>query len=252
MDRIHKQSDRTLDEVEHIAVVIGEPGLNQRHTGILYRISDSDPLGFLHLEGHCRLFCEASVKPEFSWVAPRINKLRLVQLAGICDAIASENASNSIPYGLSAPVGVFDNATKRFLLGPTEGGLTCASFVLAVFDNAQLQLVKYSGWPPPDAEDYQWQENVLKHLRDLRSKHPDLVSKEHIDCVQSEVGTSVRYRPEQVAAASAIRERRPVKYRYARALGEQIVNLLRGNPFGSTMQYSAWDRIVRWFDRMRY
>lgn len=257
MDRVHRQSERTIDDVEHIGVVIAEPRDNQRHTGILYRVSASDPLQYVHLTGHCQ-FCweraldpNCSVQPNDCWIAPAIHKSRLVQLAAVCDVIASENPSDAIRTGFSSPIGVFDEKTKKFLLGPTQGGLTCASFVLAVFENAQLPLVEYSGWPPPDTEDYTWQESVLNGLRRLRSRHPHLVSQEHIDCVQKDVGNSVRYRPEQVAAAAAMREMRPVKYRYASTLGEQVVKMLRGQPFKSTVQYSIWDRIVRWYDRIR-
>lgn len=252
MDRIHKQSDRPITEIENIAVVIREPIADQRHTGIVYRVSESDPVKFLHLAWQCDLRSQDSINPEYHWIAPKIHKSRLLQLAGVCDAIANENARQSVQYGLSSPVGVFDETTKKFLLGPTEGGLTCASFVLSVFDVARLPLVEYSGWPPPDSDDYVWQDSVLNQLKDYRLKYPNLVSQEHIACVQNEVGNSVRFRPEQVAAASAIRERRPIKYRYARKLGEQIVNFLRDQPVNPVIRYSLWDRLVYLFDRLRW
>jgi hypothetical protein len=256
MDRVHRRSDGTIEKVEHIGIVIGEPRDNQRHTGILYRVSDSDPLEYVHLAGHCRFCWERASDPNCSlqqgdcWVEPAIHKSRLVQVAAICDSIANENTSDAIRTGFSSPVDVFDKKTKKFLLGPTQGGLTCASFVLAVFEHAQLPLVEYSGWPPPDEEDSRWQQSVLDGLRRLRSKYPQLVSQEHIDCVENDVGNSVRYRPEQVAAAVALRELRPVKYRYASVLGVQVVKMLRGQPFSSIVQYSIWDRLVRWFDRI--
>lgn len=255
MERIHKQSDHPVTEIQNIAVVISEPSPGQRHTGLLYRVDESDPVKFLHLAWQCDLrsvnFETLKTKLNYDWVAPKIHELRLQQLAAICDAIANENQPQSVRYGFTSPVGVFDKETKRFLLGPTEGGLTCASFVLSVFDVAQLQLVKYSGWPLPDSDDYAWQESVLNQLEQYRLIKPNLVSQEHIDCVRKEVGNSVRYRPEQVAAACAIRERRPIKYRYAKELGKQVVNFLRGHSDNSVLKYSFWDRFLRWLDRVR-
>ncbi|TWT71495.1 hypothetical protein [Crateriforma conspicua] len=251
MDRVHSQSSRAIDQIDHVAVVVGEPAVNQRHTGILYRVVESGPLEFLHLAWHCDLRRDRQIRPEYCWAELSVNKRRLIQLAAVCDAIAHENSADAIRYGLSNPVGVFDTDTKKFLLGPTRGGLTCASFVLAVFDCARLQLVEYSGWPSPDAEDYQWQEAVLNTLMQMRASNPNQVTQEHIDCVRDEAGSSARFRPEQVAAAAAIRERRPVKYRYASLVGQQIVRLLRGQPFEREIRMSVWDRVMRWIDRFR-
>ncbi len=245
MDRVFRQADKSIEHILYVAVVIGEPTVNQRHTGIAYRVDASNPYQFLHLAGHCRLYRDNTIDNDYCWVAPSINPLRLVQLAGICDAIANENPQSSIRYGLSSPIGVFDKITKKFLLGPTEGGLTCASFVLAVFEAAQLQLVEYSGWPAPDTEDYLWQELVWNHLQDLRSKHPHLVSAEHLDCVRNDMGTFARYRPEQVAGAAAIRGRRPVKYKYAKAIGWDVVRYLRGEQPANEFRLSLWDRLMR-------
>jgi len=243
MDRVFRQADKSIEDILHVAVVIAEPIVNQRHTGIAYRVAANDPYQFLHLAGHCRLYRDSTIDNAYCWVTPSINPRRLIQLAGICDAIANENPQSSIRYGLSSPIGVFDKTTKKFLLGPTEGGLTCASFVLAVFEVAQLQLVEYSGWPAPDTEDYLWQEVVCNHLQELRRKQPHLVSAEHLDCVRNDLGTSTRFRPEQVAGAAAIRDRSPVKYKYARAIGRDVVRYLRGEQPANEFRLSLWDRV---------
>ena len=51
----------------------------------------------------------------------------------------------------------------------------------------------------------EWRHQVLDNLESGRGR----VSKEHIDRVRSEIGSSVRYRPEQVSAAALRRNQRP-------------------------------------------
>jgi hypothetical protein len=173
---------------------------------------------------------ELTISTSFLWVTLQVPAARLRQVAAICDDIAYANANEPLPYSFGSPKNAFDKESNKFLLGPTHTGLTCASFVLAVFEHAKLRLVKYSGWPAPNAEDARWQQSVLDALTQAHSRNPHRVSREHIDYVSREVGASVRYRPEQVAAAAALRRHRPISYNDASRLGEDIVRVLRNEP----------------------
>lgn len=239
MEQIHRQADKNVDELRHVAVIIGEPEINQRHTGILFRVNDEGAFQFLHLAWHCDLRCQNKLSKKYCWVDPKIPTARLRQLAAICDDIAHANLVEEIPYSFGTPIDAFDEKTKKFLLGPTTTGLTCASFVLAVFERAQLRLAHYSGWSAPDSEDIRWQQSILGKLRETPG-----VSADHVNVVEREIGTSVRYRPEQVAGAAAIRGRRPAKYRYAKSLGNDIVRFLRDEPAICEFRLSFWDRLL--------
>jgi hypothetical protein len=241
MERVHRQIDRPVKAASHVAVAISEVAPGRRHTGIFYRVDDTGPIEFLHLAWHCDLRLESDFSSKYCWVAPNIPKARLRQVAALCDDIVAANLPDRIPYASGPPIGAFDAHTKRFLLGPTRTGLTCASFVLAVFERAKLRLVTYSGWPSPDSIDIEFQQFVLDNLRG----HPG-VSTEHIDVVEREVGTSVRYRPEQVAGAAAIRGRRPVRYKHAKAIGNDIVRFLHGDLTIFEFRVSIWGRLLRW------
>ena len=94
------------------------------------------------------------------------------------------------------------------------------------------------GWAAPDSDGIRWQ-SVLEALR-----NDPRVSPEHINAVEREVGNSVRYRPEQVAGAAAIRKRRPVKYQYAKSLGIDVVRLLRGEQPVGEFRLSRWGRLL--------
>ena len=240
MDGIYRQQDRPLSENMYVAVAIGEPSANQRHTGVFFRFNATDTHEFLHLAWHCRLVRE-SPESDFLWVDPAIPSRRLKQVAAICDAIASANAPDQIPYSFSPPNDCFDEHDCTFLLGPTRTGLTCASFVLAVFHRAGLQLIKYETWPKPTQEDKEWQRHILAILQSQQLKPHTLVTQEHIKCVQSEVGNSARYRPEHVAAATIKCRSSPVRHQCALRLGVMIVAYIREEPIGLRMNW--WARL---------
>ena len=240
MDRVHRQADKAITNLRHIAVVIGEPTPNQRHTGIVYQVDERVPYLFVHLAWHKDFRLQSQLGPDYCWVDPNVPVARLKQVAAICEDIAHANLHEQMPYSFGSPISAFDEQTKKFLIGPTNTGLTCASFVLAVFERAQLRLTHYLGWASPDAEDIQWQQSVVDNLRNTPG-----VSPEHMQVVEQEIGTSVRYRPEQVAGAASIRGRRPVKYRYAKAIGNDLVRHLRGLSATKEFRLSIWDRVLR-------
>ena len=241
MDRIYRQQDHPLSENMYVAVAIAEPSANQRHTGMFFRFNATDPHEFLHLEWHCRLSREL-LNSGFLWVDPAIPSRRLKQVAAICDAIASANTPDQIPYSFSPPNDCFDEQDCTFLLGPTRTGLTCASFVLAVFHRAGVQLIKYGTWPKPTQEDIEWQRNILSILQRQQLQPQSAVTQAHIKCVQSEVGNFARYRPEHVAAAAIKCRSSPVRHQCALRLGVMIVAYIRKEPIG---------RSINWWGRLR-
>jgi hypothetical protein len=240
MKGVYRQEERALSENPNVALAIGEPRAGQRHTGIFFRIGQSDQHEFLHLAWQCALV-RTPANAEYLWVEPAIPQRRLLQVAAICDMIASANLSEGIPYSFGPPNDCFSADDCRFLLGPTYRGLTCASFVLAVFHRAGFPLVRYGSWPPPDAEDIEWQRQVVDNLENAQITNPAKVTQSQIEAVRSEIGSSVRYRPEQVVGAALRRMRRPVRYRLARHFGELIVLRIRGLPLESAMHW--WERI---------
>ena len=239
MERVFRQEQRQLQFASYIAIAIREIAPGRRHTGIFFRVDENSDMEFMHLAWHCELQRDTSFSNKYCWVEPKIHKARLRQVAALCEDIASANLPSQIPYASGSPIDAFDAETKAFLLGPTRAGLTCASFVLAVFERAQLRLVKYDGWPPPGTADIEFQQFVLDNLEGRPG-----VSDEHIRAVTNEIGTSIRYRPEQVAGAACVRGRGPVKYGYAASLGNDIVRFLRGESCANEFRLSIWDRIL--------
>jgi len=180
-----------VEEIRHIAIAIKEVDVDQRHIGIVHQ--DGDEILMLDLAWHHSLRNNPASKSYF-WVKPAIHPWRLRQVASVCRKIWRANGAN-VPYGLSPPNDCFDEATGEFLLGPTRHGLTCATFVVAVFELSGLSLIRGETWPKDREGDREWQESIVEKL----TIHG--ASREHIEAVRQGVG-GIRVRPEEVASAS--------------------------------------------------
>ena len=216
MDRVFTCADQPFDAKHWIAVAIGEPDTDQRHIGILHRTKDSVP-EFLHLAWHCLLQNDSELPDYLTvWVAPTVPRERQRSIAAFCRRVWRKNAKDGIPYAFSKPCKSFDASTAAFLIGPSRYGLTCATFVLAVFDAAGIPLADYLTWTLDRPGDRQWQKKIIRTLEHQQ------VEQEHIDHLRKEAG-AVRYRPEEVAASTALAPP-PAAFPDAEKLGEQILN----------------------------
>ena len=193
MNRVHYSDDQPVSAVVHVAVAICSIDGSQRHIGILHRDTEADQVLLLDLAWHHRLRNEP-LGGSWLWVEPAVNARRLVQVAAICRRVWRSNRLG-IPYALSHPTECFDENTGAFLLGPTRLGLTCASFVLAMFDAAGLPLAQYDTWPTNRDGDAEWQLRIVEKLAETAA------SAKHVHAVSIEIG-SVRFRPEEVAGAA--------------------------------------------------
>lgn len=218
MDRVFAASQIAFSEVKHVAVAIGQTGSGQYHIGLIHREAVSPDVLCLHLAWHCRLMNEPASSLVSHWIDMPIPSRRAQQVAARCRQIWKANGKSSIPYGFSHPCDSFDSQSGQYLLGPTRHGLTCASFVLAVFHFAGIPLVDYATWPAGRSGDREWQESVVQLLQSRATP-------EHIAAVTAEVGV-VRFRPADVAGAAT--QVPPVGFEVASSLGTRILELIAG------------------------
>lgn len=203
MNRVFDQQARSISEVEFVAIAIKSVGNAQRHVGILHRVSNKS-VQLLHLAWHQDL--QNSPPPtDYHWVDLAINARRLKHVAARCRQVFRANP-DGLPYAFSSPNDCFDNHTGAYLLGSTQLGLTCASFVLAVFRTAGIQLIDDTSWPISRDGDHEWREHILSMLEHgIPSLGIRPAPVEHVDAVRSGFG-SVRIRPEEVAGSGAVRQ----------------------------------------------
>jgi hypothetical protein len=192
-ERVFSQSDRPLEQIEYAAIAITLVNESQFHIGLLHR--EDSAISLLHLAWHCDLRNDAP-STRYHWVNPRIHPRRLRQVATRCRQVWRANPLG-IPYAFSPPNDAFNSETGTFLLGPTHYGLTCSSFVLAVFHLSGLSLVDQGTWPKDRPGDAEWKQFVFEALQTYEPRTSDA----HIQAVQQELG-SLRFRPEDIAAAS--------------------------------------------------
>lgn len=211
MERVIESSRIPPMNVADIGIAIHQ---HEEHIGLLYRVTVQAPALLLHMPWHNKLRSESPAAHYVLWVDPSIPKERARVVAAFCRRIWKTNEANGLPYGLSQPNRFFDH-TGGVLKGPAKVGLTCATFVLAVFDAAGLTLVRYETWPKPTANDIKRQEDLATQL-----EMDEQVSREHARVFRSEVG-NIRYRPFEVAGA-ATNDSWPSDHEYASRVAIRI------------------------------
>lgn len=186
----------------------------QRHTGIL--VLDGS-LKKLHLRWNRDLCYEETTEAATPVIEPKLPEKRVRQLAAYCRSVADSNGRD-IAYGFSPPWRSLDPSTGSFQADAVVG-LTCATFVLAVFSGVGVELVQAKTWPPPSEEDKAWFAEMV-----MRLESDPMTSSEHVERVKNEK-PNARFPPEQVAAATGL-PGIPVPYALAKRKGDAIVRLL--------------------------
>ena len=226
--------DMAPANVVGVAVKSTDPDRGHMHVGLLY----DDPEGaphMLHLAFHHDLRKEPPPnRDEYLWddcawlAAPRMR----ANAELIADFIETCALNTEIDYGFSAPDDAFDADGKYDALDPSKG-LTCATFIAAVFKSAGFPTVKLETWPSrPDDE--AWQQSVLRLLRRFAPERAAQLS-----------GAEVAYRlkPSELAVASAS-SRAPLCFARAVRLAAQLeANLVAAarNPRGAPAPEGSGD-----------
>lgn len=211
MDRVIDSSQVSPGRIAHVGIAIHK---HEQHIGLLYRVAVRQPVLLLHLPWHNKLCSDAVTADYVLWVDPSIPEDRAKVVAAYCRRIWRKNEANGLPYGLSHPNRFFDH-TGTVLGGPAKLGLTCATFVLAVFDTARLPLIRYETWRNPTDKDIKRQRKLAKRLED-----DSQVTAEHVRAFAREIG-NIRYAPLEVAGA-ATSDSLPTDYEYAARVATHI------------------------------
>ncbi len=167
------------------------------HAGLLYRTRTGGETYVVHLKGHLYLLHTPPVKGQIC-IVPPIEEVPLPALAAYIRSVYRKNKNRGIPYAFSSPDHDWFSSDGTLLLASDRLGLTCSSFVLAVFRAAGLPLVDLKAWPIRK-EDEEWKEHVLKSFKGHIGKNKK--RKDHVRRMRTEIGT-VRCRPLEVGGAA--------------------------------------------------
>lgn len=173
-------------------IIIAHVCGGQLHCGIAYK--SEGQANALHLAWHYDLRdqpAQSLYSHGYYFTLPSIDIIRQRVIAAKCRRI-SRAKEQEIPYGLLYEGATFDN-DGILRLGGNEHGLTCATFVMAVYASCGITLCDYAAWPARQ-EDGTWHDFIIDLLRQHRAPQ------EHLHNLGQEIGCA-RFRPEEVAAS---------------------------------------------------
>lgn len=209
---VFRQSTRTFEPDEYLGIAIGIPNLEhpqQRHVGLIY--SDGEyPPRFCHLAWHYTL-CDEHLPTEYLWGQSGLDQINKIFMAAY--VMQLQQNAQSVPYGISYTTPCFD-INGKYISQPIGQGLTCATFILAVFESKGIYLLNRDAWQTRD-DDEEWQNQIM----DLLSRR---ASPEHIEAMKSNLG-DVRFRTEEVTAGF-ISDAAPLNFESATEIAAEILN----------------------------
>lgn len=211
--------DASSAQSEHASVTFMR-GAVGTHIGLRYRANDEGELHHLHLAFHNDLMDDDSPQPGTFRVVSSVPLEDLTDVALIARLVAKRHVEGGLPYAFEAGASFDENGSLT--LGKSLG-LTCATFVLAIFDAAHVRLLDAATWKTRSAkraeEDKKAQESLVNYLR---RKDPA-----HSERVEAEIGCT-RFRGEEVAAASGLAHR-PVNFSTAEIAGAEVLRHLENS-----------------------
>lgn len=214
MNRVNLSATKSPHLIASLGVALY---YNGGHVGLLYRVVRQE-IAFLHLGGRNDLRSDAPPDAIYCWIEPEIPPARAMAIAAFCRRIWKQSQGGKIVYGFGRSGHYFDLSSGRITRN-AKVGLTCASFVLEVFDSAGFPLVINDTWPRPSENDIEKQKALFSQIIWDKDQNDDERA-----AVEAEIG-NVRYSPMQVAGASTGKPL-PASYSYASAVAAQIANVL--------------------------
>jgi hypothetical protein len=206
MERVHAVSEKPISEMSGVAVAIYK---NRGHIGLLYTeevwISPDLPVRYaiklLHLCLQHPLVNDTDTSGCAFWVTPAIEPDQSDLISEYCQLVYERNRGNVIPYGFGPFEGAFDDSGV-LSNDASQWGLTCASFVLAVFHRSGIPLINWNDWPvrEDDVPDMEYLIRLLRERTDATAEHVNRQAK-------LVAGGQRRFRPLEVAGAASSADR---------------------------------------------
>lgn len=213
--QVFNPSSKDIDDLDLLGIAVKEVQVDQRHVGLLYQ-DGLHSTRMCHLAWHHDLRDQAA-PADYFWVEVELDDLNKLVVIGFCLKVIEKNQRGQVPYGLTYLGDYFDRDTGHYQKRSAGDGLTCATFVMAIFDPLGLPILDVDTWQRRDG-DAEWQNQIVAALQHGGA------SSEHIELVQNDIGCA-RFRPEEVAG-SATDPDQPVPFDQAVSLGEELLRAM--------------------------
>lgn len=181
------------------SVITGDS--RQRHVAMIYRAENSK-LMLLHLGWHHQLYHE-QWNGVYYWLEfCGLDRELQETFADWAVLVADASPGTPIPYSIIFRPGRNFDVDGRFINLNDGSGLTCATFLLALFNDYDLPLIDTSSWPVSRSGDLTWVRKILRMLR--RQINLNLLpSWDWVEQAKRRHKLR-RFRPEEVFAAAAL------------------------------------------------
>lgn len=202
---------------------------DQMHCGLSYDVNGADDAKVLHLNFQNVLKREENLRKFVLWIKPNIPAFQLDAFSAWCEAVWQrfQSGEMEIAYGLRYDEYAQIQPDGMLVLGDRNTGFTCATLILTLFHMCGHDLIDIDKWVsrPKDPE---WQSHVVDLLKSL----PDIlrqklrITDEQIKMQQDAIGCK-RYRPEDIAASSALYDASPATCEQIQANADQIYEYMK-------------------------
>lgn len=205
---------------------------DQMHCGLSYDVHSVDDAKVLHLGFQNDLNRDENLQAFSLWIKPNISPFQLDAFGVYCEAVWQRFLSGEmeIVYGLRYDEYAQIQQDGMLVLGEKNTGFTCATFILTLFHMCGHDLIDIETWTSRET-DKKWQEGIVGILKVLADKaHKKYrVTQDQVALQQGAIGCK-RYRPEDVAAASALYDATPATCEQIQAAANQIYEYIKSMP----------------------
>ena len=195
------------------AIVTRDKG--QKHVVFIHQNPQPEPW-LLHLAWH-QILRHQPWDGNYHWVG--LSQIDLEVQEAFSDwarIVAHASQDSPIPYSVVfSPSSNFD-ADGHYIDRRDGTGLTCATFILAMFADFGMPLLRVETWPKSRPGDFTWLRKILKHLRNVigPSDFLEQVARRH---------DLKRFRPEEVTAAAMLFVGEPLEFDQVDPIARQIL-----------------------------
>jgi hypothetical protein len=190
----------------------------QPHVGLLF-CPDGEELSLFHLRFHHRLINEL---PDFSysWIPTLLDATLVTAFVEWLATIRDRNKQGHVPFSIEY-CGTYFDKQGDYVQTALGTGLTCATFILAVFEDFALPLLDLATWRKvASLKDKSWQKRILDVLEDHAPK-------DHVDMQRPLIGRAARYRPEEVGGAFGLFTGTPVSQKQVDAVAPDVLKAIQ-------------------------
>jgi hypothetical protein len=195
----------------------------QKHIALAYR-ADNSKVMLLHLGWHQALY-HHEWHGKYQWLEVRgLDRELQETFADWAVLVAEASPGTPIPYSIIFHPGQNFDVRGHFINQNDGSGLTCATFLLALFSDYNLPLIDIDSWPESRNGDLKWVRKILKKLRDevLYNRLPpwawiEQAKRRHM---------LKRFRPEEVFVTAAMYSGEPLKFSVVESAGYKINALI--------------------------